>query len=112
MKEEMIVICTKKRQEILFKVAHYKPMSGHLEQVKTLDCLMAQFYWVQAIPCEQAFTQVKLVTHWEGVGGVLSQMVEGEDRPVLYISHKLSVRPRPSTAPLRSSIWLLAVLNL
>lgn len=45
--EEMTQLLTLRScGEMLFHMAHHDPMLGHLEQDKTLNYLMAHFYWL------------------------------------------------------------------
>lgn len=45
-KEELAqLLVPKSYRELLFHTAHHSPMVGHLGQDKTLNRLMANFYW-------------------------------------------------------------------
>ena len=39
------LVVPKSRREIVFQAAHYNPMAGHMGCEKTLNRVMARFYW-------------------------------------------------------------------
>ena len=45
--EEVVtqLLVPRSRREMVFQAAHYNPMPGHLGYEKTLDRIMARFYW-------------------------------------------------------------------
>ncbi|XP_062415775.1 uncharacterized protein LOC134107852 [Pungitius pungitius] len=43
--ENTQLLVPKSRREMIFQAAHYNPMAGHMGYGKTLDRIMARFYW-------------------------------------------------------------------
>ena len=45
--EEVVtqLLVPRSRREMVFQAAHYNPMAGHLGYDKTLNWIMARFYW-------------------------------------------------------------------
>lgn len=45
-KKRDVLLLLKRHRELLIHVAHHNPLAEHLVQLKTLNWLMAHYYWL------------------------------------------------------------------